>query len=81
MILEYEIVKYDGGLGSPNVFVPISATNSRHKVRELMRGFGTQRSRRWFTEDTFMAMLRIRGIECNAPNGHAEAFYVRKLVL
>ncbi len=81
MILEYEIVKYDGGLASPNAFVPISLTNCRRKVRMLMRGFATQRSRRWFTEDTFMAMFRIRGIECNAQEGHAEAFYVRKFVL
>jgi len=81
MILEYEIVKYDGGLGSPNGFIPISLRNCRRKVRMLMKGFATQRSRRWFTEDTFMAMLRIRGIECNAPEGHAEAFYVRKFVL
>lgn len=81
MILEYEIVKYDGGLGSPNGFIPISLRNCRRKVQMLMKGFATQRSRRWFTEDTFMAMLRIRGIECNAPEGHAEAFYVRKFVL
>jgi LmbE family N-acetylglucosaminyl deacetylase len=81
MILEYEIVKYDGGLGSPNAFVPISPTNCRRKIDLLMQGFATQRSRRWFTEDTFMAMLRIRGVECNAPDGHAEAFYVRKFIL
>jgi LmbE family N-acetylglucosaminyl deacetylase len=81
MILEYEIVKYDGGLGSPNAFVPISKANCRRKVRLLMQGFSTQRSRRWFTEDTFTSMLRIRGVECNAPDGYAEAFYVRKLVL
>jgi len=81
MILEYEVVKYDGGLGSPNAFVPVSRTNCRRKVQMLMRGFATQRSRRWFTEDTFMALLRIRGIECNAPEGHAEAFYVRKFIL
>ena len=79
--LEYEIIKYDGGLGSPNAFVPISAANCRRKVDLLMQGFETQRSRRWFTEDTFMSMLRIRGVECNAPDGHAEAFYVRKIVL
>jgi LmbE family N-acetylglucosaminyl deacetylase len=81
MILEYEIVKYDGGLGSPNAFVPISRENCRRKVEMLMTGFATQRSRSWFSEDTFMAMMRIRGIECNAPDGHAEAFYVRKLVI
>ena len=81
VILEYEIIKYDGGLGSPNAFVPISTANCRRKVDLLMQGFETQRSRRWFTEDTFMSMLRIRGVECNAPDGHAEAFYVRKIVL
>jgi LmbE family N-acetylglucosaminyl deacetylase len=81
LILEYEIPKYDGGLGSPNVFVPVSERNCRRKVDLLMRGFATQRSKRWFTEDTFMAMLRIRGIECNAASGHAEGFYARKIVL
>jgi LmbE family N-acetylglucosaminyl deacetylase len=81
MILEYEIVKYDGDLGSPNAFVPLSASSCRRKTRLLMRGFATQRSRRWFAENTFMAMLRIRGVECNAPDGYAEGFYVRKFVL
>jgi LmbE family N-acetylglucosaminyl deacetylase len=81
LIFEYEIPKYDGGLGSPNAFMPISRVNSRRKVKLLMRGFATQRSKRWFTEDTFDAMLRIRGIESNAPSGHAEGFYVRKIIL
>lgn len=81
LVLEYEIPKYDGGLGSPAAFMPITRRNSARKVRLLMRGFATQRSKRWFTEDTFNAMLRIRGIECNSPSGHAEAFYVRKIVL
>ena len=81
MILEYEIVKYDGDLGWPNAFVPISASNCKRKTRLLMRGFATQRSRRWFTEHTFTAMLRIRGVECNAAEGYAEGFYVRKFVL
>jgi LmbE family N-acetylglucosaminyl deacetylase len=81
LVLEYEIPKYDGGLGSPNAFVPLSPASSRRKVRLLIRGFATQRSKRWFTEDTFEAMLRIRGIESNAPSGHAEGFYVRKVIL
>jgi LmbE family N-acetylglucosaminyl deacetylase len=81
LILEYEIVKYDGGLGSPNLFVPLQPASSRRKVAHLMRCFGTQRAKRWFTEDTFRAMLRIRGIECNSPSGDAEAFYVRKVVI
>jgi LmbE family N-acetylglucosaminyl deacetylase len=81
LVLEYEIVKYDGGLGSPNGFVPVSRPHAKRKVDLLMRGFATQRSKRWFTEDTFQAMLRIRGIECNSPSGYAEAFYVRKVIL
>ncbi len=67
LILEYEIPKYDGGLGSPNAFVPISRANSRRKVKLLMRGFATQRSKRWFTEDTFDAMLRIRRHRVQCP--------------
>jgi LmbE family N-acetylglucosaminyl deacetylase len=81
LILEYEIVKYDGGLGSPSVFVPLSSANRRRKVRLLLRGFATQRAKRWFTAETFNAIMRIRGVECNAPSGYAEAFYARKILI
>lgn len=80
-ILEYEILKYDGDLGRPNFYSPIPAELCDRKVALLMECFGTQRSRQWFTEDTFRAMLRIRGVECNSPSKFAEAFHVRKLVL
>ena len=80
-ILEYEIPKYDGDLGQPNVYVPLTQTMCDNKVRYLMDGFSTQRSRQWFTEDTFYALLRLRGIESNAPEKYAEAFYGRKIVL
>jgi len=81
LIFEYEIPKYDGGLGSPNAFMPVSRATGRRKVRLLMQAFASQRSKRWFTDDTFLAMLRIRGIECNAPSGLAEGFYVRKFII
>ena len=81
VILEYEIPKYDGGLGSPSVFVPLAAATVRRKVDLLMKVFATQRSKQWFTPETFQALMRLRGIECNAPSGYAEAFYSRKLVL
>jgi len=80
-ILEYEIPKYDGDIGQPNVYVPLTQTMCDNKVRYLMDGFSTQRSRQWFTEDTFYALLRLRGIESNAPEKYAEAFYGRKIVL
>jgi hypothetical protein len=80
-ILEYEIPKYDGDLGQPNFYVPLTQTLCKKKVQYLMEGFSTQRSRQWFTEDTFYSLLRLRGIESKAPDKYAEAFYARKLVL
>jgi LmbE family N-acetylglucosaminyl deacetylase len=81
VILEYEIIKYDGGLGSPNAFVPLSEEVCAKKIQYLMENFQSQRSHQWFTEETFRAMLRLRGVESNAPSKFAEAFYARKLVL
>lgn len=80
-ILEYEIPKYDGDLGRPSVFVPLSPELCRKKVRNLLDAFPSQAGKPWFREDTFLALMRLRGMECNAPGGHAEAFYCRKLVL
>jgi LmbE family N-acetylglucosaminyl deacetylase len=81
LILEYEILKYDGDLGSPNVFVPLSEQLCLRKTQLLLRHFKTQSAKHWFTSDTFEAMHRIRGIECVSPTGRAEAFYSRKMVL
>lgn len=81
LILEYEILKYDGDLGHPNVFVPVSEQLCTRKIELLMKHFQTQSTRHWFTSDTFEAMHRIRGIECVSPTGRAEAFYCRKMVL
>ena len=80
-ILEYEIPKYDGGLASPNVFVPIDEPTRTRKVDYLMHAFGSQRSKRWFTEETFCALLRLRGVESASPTGWAESFHGTKLVL
>jgi LmbE family N-acetylglucosaminyl deacetylase len=81
LILEYEIPKYDGYLGQPGLFVPLQAELCRKKVRYIMDAFQSQHSKRWFQEDTFLALMRLRGMECNSPSGYAEAFYCRKLVL
>jgi LmbE family N-acetylglucosaminyl deacetylase len=80
-ILEYEIPKYDGDLGQPTVFVPLEAEICERKVRYIMDAFQSQRTKRWFREDTFLSLMRLRGMECNAPSGYAEAFYGRKIVL
>jgi LmbE family N-acetylglucosaminyl deacetylase len=80
-ILEYEIPKYDGDLGQPNVFVPLDQEIYEKKVSCLTEAFETQRSKQWFGKDTFLALMRLRGMECVAPSGYAEAFYSRKLIL
>src|SRR5437763_6248003 len=74
IVLEYEIPKWDGDLGRPNVFIPATRGAMDRKVELLMRHFGTQRSKDWFTPDTFFALARLRGNECRAPEGLAEAF-------
>ena len=81
LILEYEIPKYDGDLGSPNVFFPVTEELRREKVALLMELFGTQRSKRWFSPETFDGLMRLRGVESASPTGYAEAFDGRKLVL
>lgn len=81
LILEYELLKYDGDLGQPNIFVPLSEQLSVRKRSLLLKHFKTQLTKHWFTSDTFAAMHRIRGIECASDTGLAEAFYCRKLVL
>jgi len=79
-ILEYEIPKYDGDLGVPNFFVALDDRTRNQKVSLLMRFFQTQANKSWFSEETFSALMRLRGIECKAPAGHAEAFYGRKIL-
>lgn len=81
LILEYEIPKYDGDMGRPSVFVPLETQMAELKVRFIMDAFESQRTKRWFEESTFLSLMRLRGMECNAPSGYAEAFYCRKLVL
>lgn len=81
LILEYEVPKYDGDLGQPNLFVPVSAHSGERKVEHLMRHFASQRSRDWFVPRTFLGLMHLRGVECRAPSGLAEAHHLRKGVL
>lgn len=81
LILEYEIPKYDGDMGSPNAFVELDEPISRRKIDTILASFQTQENRHWFSEDLFLSILRLRGMECAAPSGYAEAFYCRKMVL
>lgn len=79
LVLEYEIPKYDGDLGSPNVFVALEPDLLERKIRHLLANFATQRDKRWFDEETFRGLARLRGGEAGVR--YAEAFYSRKAVL
>ena len=81
LILEYEIPKYDGELGSPNVFVTLTNDELNAKQAHLYKHFTSQHNKQWFTHNTFKSLCRIRGIECNSPTGFAEAFHGRKILL
>lgn len=81
LVMEYEIPKWDGDLRTPNVYFPLSSANAQRKVSLLLQHFPSQAGRDWFTADTFEALMRIRGLEARAPEGKAEGFYARKLVL
>ena len=81
LILEYEIPKWDGDLRSPNTFVPVSEGEARRKVEILQSVYQTQKGKNWFTDDLFLSMMRIRGMECNSASGLAEAFYTYKNVI
>jgi len=81
VILEYEIPKYDGDLGQPNIFVAVSPEQVERKIKTVLEVFSTQTSKSWFDADTLSAIMRLRGVESNAPERYAEAFYGPKLVL
>ena len=81
LVLEYEIPKWDGDLRTPNVYFPLLNSSAQRKVDLLMQHFPSQAGRDWFTPDTFEALMRIRGLEARAPEGKAEGFYARKLIL
>jgi LmbE family N-acetylglucosaminyl deacetylase len=81
LVLEYEILKYEGDLGQPNAYVHVPAALARRKAAHLQRHFASQRSKAWFAADNFLGLMRLRGLECRAPSGFAEAFHARKFVL
>ena len=79
-VLEYEVPKYDGDLGSPNFFVALDEATCNQKGQHLLSSFRSQAGKHWFTDDTFKALLRLRGVEANAASRYAEAFYSRKIL-
>lgn len=81
LILEYEIPKWDGDLGTPNSYVPLEERHVARKAETLLKAYGSQRGKGWFDADLFRGLMRMRGVEAGAPSRFAEAFYARKLIL
>lgn len=81
LIMEYEIAKFDADLGSPNTFVSLDESTCRQKIDIISRHFQSQADKTWFTDDLFLSVMRIRGMESNSPTGFAEGYYCRKLSL
>ena len=81
IVLEYEIPKWDGDSGRPNVYVPLEEDVVDEKLDLLGGHFGTQRGKDWYDVEVFRGLMRMRGMECAAPSGYAEAFVARKLSL
>lgn len=77
LVLEYEIPKYDGDLGRPNLFVPVDEALVEEKLRLLREHYGSQRAKHWFDDEVFRGLMRIRGVE--SATRYAEAFTCRKL--
>lgn len=81
LVLEYEVPKYEGDLTTPNLYVALDPGTANRKASMLLDVFASQRGKHWFDEQTFMGLMRLRGVECAAPEGYAEGFHVRKAVL
>jgi LmbE family N-acetylglucosaminyl deacetylase len=81
LLLGFEIPKYDGDMGAPNAYMRLSAEVVDRKIELLERHFASQQDRHWYDQEVFRGLLRVRGMECNAPSGYAEGFYASKLVL
>ncbi len=80
-ILEYEVPKYDGDFGSPNLFVPVAESICHRTIDYILGAFISQSEKHWFSRELFSSILRLRGMEANASSGHAEGFYCRKAIL
>jgi len=81
LVLEYEIPKWDGGLGQPNLYIPVDERQVLAKADALLEAYPSQAGKDWFKRDVFVALMRMRGLECRSPSGYAEAFHARKIRL
>ncbi|MGI5125232.1 PIG-L deacetylase family protein [Pseudonocardia sp. CA-107938] len=79
LALGYEILKWDGDLIQPSVYLPLAEPVLQEKVTKLHAHYGSQHGRGWFDAETFTGLARVRGVQCGAR--YAEAFHVAKLAI
>ena len=79
LVLEYEIPKYDGDLGHPNFFVSLHESVVSKKIQALLTYYVSQKQKHWFDAETFLSLLRVRGLEIASLTRYAEAFHVKKV--
>ena len=77
--LSYEIPKWDGDLGHPSLYLPLTADLAHRKVELLHKCFPSQASRDWWDDEVFLGLARLRGMECRAP--YSEGFTCTKAVI
>jgi LmbE family N-acetylglucosaminyl deacetylase len=77
--LAYEIPKWDGDMPRPNTYFPLSDRVARRKVELLDKCYPSQQDNDWWGEETFLALARLRGMECRSR--YAEAFSCSKLAI
>ena len=80
LILEYEIPKYDGDMSTPNYYIEFGEDIAFKKVEYLNKSFATQQGKYWFTDQTFLSLMRLRGVEARSVGKYAEGFYAYKIV-
>jgi hypothetical protein len=79
LVLRYEIPKWDGDLGRVTHHVPLDPVTARRKVALLDECYPSQVGRDWWDDETFLGLMRLRGVECH--HRYAEGFVVEKAIL
>lgn len=79
LVLHYEIPKWDADLRPSTHYVALDEETARRKFAVLDASFPSQHGRDWWDEETFLGLMRLRGVECRAR--YAEGFSSAKVLV
>lgn len=74
LVLGYEILKWESGLPTPTVYLPVPADVARRKMELLRECYPSQTGGECFDDETFLGLMRVRGVQCRSR--YAEGFVV-----